>query len=175
VAHRGWLTNAQLIDSVAVGQVTPGPVFTTATFIGFIFGGISGVIAAAVGIFLPAFVVVALSGPLVSRIRKFKLAGASLDGVNVPSLALMAAVSWQLSRASLVEVVTITLAPSLIVLLRFRVNPAWLVFAGSLFGLMTRTAKLWIADAATGCRRRRGERAQSLTSPQTRPNMLLPL
>lgn len=138
VTHRGWLTDAQLVDAVAIGQVTPGPVFTTATFIGFILGGIRGALVATVGIFLPAFLLVAASGPLVPRIRKSKTASAFLDGVNVASLALMAAVSWQLGRASLVDLVTVVLAlASLIALSRFRLNSAWLVLAGAVAGLIT--------------------------------------
>jgi chromate transporter len=137
VTHRGWLTDAQLVDAVAVGQVTPGPVFTTSTFIGFILGGIRGAILATVGIFLPGFLLVAASGPLVPRIRKSKIASAFLDGVNVASLALMAAVTWQLGRASLVDVVTFPLTvASLIALLRFRLNSAWLVLAGAIMGLI---------------------------------------
>lgn len=138
VTHRGWLTDAQLIDAVAVGQVTPGPVFTTATFIGFILGGIQGAVVSTVGIFLPAFVLVGVSGPLVPRIRKSKPAGAFLDGVNVSSLALMATVTWQFGRASLVDALTTLLAvASSIALLRFRVNSAWLVFIGAAIGLIT--------------------------------------
>jgi len=137
VTHRGWLTDAQLVDAVAVGQVTPGPVFTTATFIGFILGGIRGAVVATVGIFLPAFLLVAVSGPLVPRIRKSRIVGAFLDGVNVASLALMAAVSWQLGRVSLVDTATVLLAAaSLIALVRFRVNSAWLVLLGATIGLM---------------------------------------
>jgi chromate transporter len=136
VTHRGWLTDTQLIDAVAVGQVTPGPVFTTATFIGFILGGIRGAILSTLGIFLPAFLLVAVSGPLVPHIRKSKIAGTFLDGVNVASLALMAAVTWQLGRASLVDTATALLAvASLIALLRFRVNSAWLVLVGATVGL----------------------------------------
>lgn len=139
VAHRGWLTDAQLIDAVAVGQVTPGPVFTTATFIGYLLAGMKGATVATIGIFLPAFVLVAISGPLVFTIRKSKVAGAFLDGVNVASLALMAVVSWQLARASLVNIQTATLAIlSLIALLRFRLNSAWLVLAGAFIGVLTR-------------------------------------
>ena len=138
VANRGWLTDAQLVDAVAVGQVTPGPVFTTATFIGFILGGIRGAVLATIGIFVPAFILVAVSGPLVPRIRKSKIAGAILDGVNVASLALMAVVTWQLGRASIMDVVTVVLAiASLFVLLRFRFNSAWLVLIGSVIGLVT--------------------------------------
>jgi len=138
VSNRGWLTDAQLVDAVAVGQVTPGPVFTTATFIGFILGGIRGAVLATIGIFVPAFILVAVSGPLVPRIRKSKIAGAILDGVNVASLALMAVVTWQLGRASIVDVVTVVLAvASLFVLLRFKLNSAWLVLIGSIIGLVT--------------------------------------
>ena len=137
VVHRGWVTDSQLVDAVAVGQVTPGPVFTTATFIGYLLGGIRGAVVATVGIFLPAFVLVAVSGPLVPRIRKSKIAGAFLDGVNVGSLALMAAVTWELGRASLVGAVTILLTVvSLIALLRFRLNSAWLVLIGAITGLI---------------------------------------
>lgn len=136
VAHRGWLTDSQLLDAIAVGQVTPGPVFTTATFVGYLLGGVHGALVATVGIFLPAFVLVAVSGPLVPRIRKSKIASAFLDGVNVGSLALMAAVTWQLGQASLVGVVTVVLAlASLFALLRFRVNSAWLVLIGAIVGI----------------------------------------
>jgi chromate transporter len=118
--------------------VTPGPVFTTATFIGFLVGGIRGAVFATVGIFLPAFVLVAASGPLVPRIRKSKIASAFLDGVNMASLALMAAVSWQVGRAALVDLITVVLAVgSLIALLRLRLNSAWLVLIGAIMGLIT--------------------------------------
>jgi chromate transporter len=143
VVQRGWITDSQLLDAVAVGQVTPGPVFTTATFVGYLLGGIRGAVVATVGIFLPAFLLVAVSGPLVPRIRKSKLAGAFLDGVNVGSLALMAAVTWQLGRASLTDAVTVVLAlASLLALLRFRVNSAWLVLFGAILGLLMHTNSL---------------------------------
>lgn len=143
VVHRGWLTDAQLMDAVAVGQVTPGPVFTTATFVGYLLGGVRGASVATVGIFLPAFLLVAASGPLIPRIRQSKMAGAFLDGVNVGSLALMAEVTWQLARASLVDLITIALAfAALVVLLRWRLNSAWLVFIGALIGLLARTLHL---------------------------------
>lgn len=137
VAQRGWLTDGQLVDAVAVGQVTPGPVFTTATFIGYLLGGVRGALVATAGIFIPGFLLVAASGPLVPRIRKSKIAGAFLDGVNGGSLALMAVVSWQLCRASLVDVVTIVLsAASLLALWRWRMNSAWLVFVGAVVGIL---------------------------------------
>ena len=140
VVHRGWLTDSQLIDAVAVGQLTPGPVFTTATFIGYLLGGLRGSVVATVGIFAPAFLLVAVSGPLIPRIRRSRIAGAFLDGVNVGSLALMAEVTWQLGRASLVDVVTLTLAiVSAAALLRWRLNSAWLILGGAFVGLLTRT------------------------------------
>ena len=139
VLHRGWLSDSQLLDAVAVGQVTPGPVFTTATFIGYILAGMRGATLATIGIFLPAFVLVALSGPIVFSIRKSKPAGAFLDGVNVASLALMLAVSWQLARASLVDIKTAAIALiCLLLLLRFRVNSVWLVLGGALTGILSR-------------------------------------
>jgi chromate transporter len=139
VTHRGWLTDGQLVDAVALGQVTPGPVFTTATFIGYVVGGIRGAVVATIGVFLPAFLLVAASGPLVPRIRKSQIAGAFLDGVNVGSLALMAAVTWQLGRASLIDAVTIGLSiVSLIALFRFRLNSAWLVLIGAIVGMLGR-------------------------------------
>lgn len=132
-----WLTSAQLLDAVAVGQVTPGPVFTTATFIGYVLAGPKGAVAATVGIFLPAFVFVALSGPLVPRIRRSPLAGAFLDGVNVASLALMAVVTWQLAHDALTAPLSLLLAAvSAVLLLRYRVNSAWLLLGGAILGLL---------------------------------------
>jgi chromate transporter len=139
VLHRAWLTDSQLIDAVAVGQVTPGPVFTTATFIGYLLARMSGAAVATIGIFLPAFILVAISGPIVFEIRRSKIAGAFLDGVIVASLALMAAVSWQLARASVIDLKTAVLATvSLFLLLRFRVNSAWLVLGGAVVGILSR-------------------------------------
>jgi chromate transporter len=136
VVQRHWLTEAQLVDAIAVGQVTPGPVFTTATFIGYILGRSSGAAIATAGIFLPAFVFVALSGPLLPRIRRSKSASAFLDGVNVASLALMAVVTAQLARASLVDPLTIGLAAaSAFVLFRYKINPTWIIGAGALVGV----------------------------------------
>lgn len=137
VEHWGWLTEAQLLDAIAVGQLTPGPVFTTATFIGYVLGGPVGASVATVGIFLPAFVFVALSGPLIPRLRRSWVAGAFLDGVNVASLALMAVVTCQLGRAALVDAPTLLLAGvSALLLVRYRVNSAWLVLGGGAVGLL---------------------------------------
>jgi chromate transporter len=137
VTRLGWLTEAQLLDAVAVGQLTPGPVFTTATFIGYVLGGMPGAAVATVGIFLPAFFFVAVSGPLIPRLRRSAVAGRFLDGVNAASLAVMAAVTVQLGRAALVDGLTVGLAlVSAVLLVKFRVNSAWLVLGGALVGLL---------------------------------------
>jgi len=133
-----WLTQAQLLDATAVGQVTPGPLFTTATFIGYVLGGPLAALVATLGIFLPSFVFVALSGPLLPRLRKSALAGAFLDGVNVAALALMAAVTWQLGREALVDFLTTAVAVlSAGLLLRYRVNSAWLILGVALLGFLS--------------------------------------
>jgi chromate transporter len=130
-----WLSEAQLLDAVAAGQVTPGPVFSTATFIGYLLGGLGGATLATVGIFLPAFFFVAISGPLVPRLRRSKMAGAFLDGVNVASLALMAVVTWHLGRVAIVDLPTLVLASAAaFVLLRFRVGSIWVVLGGAIAG-----------------------------------------
>ena len=137
VVRLGWLSEAQLLDAVAVGQVTPGPVFTTATFVGYVLSGHAGAAAATAGIFLPAFFFVAVSGPLIPRLRRSAAAGAFLDGVNVASLALMAVVTWQLGWSAVRDFPTAVLAVgSAVLLLRYRVNSSWLVGAGAVIGLL---------------------------------------
>lgn len=132
-----WLSEAQLLDAIAVGQITPGPLFTTATFIGYVLGGVPAAALATLGIFLPAFLFVAISGPVIPRLRSSALASAFLDGVVVASLALMAVVSWHLGRAALRDVPTVLLAlASGVLLIRFRVNSAWLVLGGAAVGLV---------------------------------------
>lgn len=139
VVRLRWLTDRQLLDAIAVGQVTPGPVFTTATFVGYLLGGWWGALVATVGIFLPSFVFVAATHPFIPRLRRSPWASGFLDGANVASLGLMAAVTLQLGRAALVDEATILLAlASAVLLFRFRVNSAWLVLAGALFGLLSR-------------------------------------
>lgn len=135
VERLGWLTEQQLLDAVAIGQLVPGPIFTTATFIGYLLGGPWGAVVATVGIFLPAFFFVAVSGPLVPRLRRSPTAGAALDGVNVASLALMAAVSWQLGRSALVDPFTVAIAlGTLVALIHYRVRSSWLILAGAVAG-----------------------------------------
>ena len=137
VERLGWLTEAQLIDAIAIGQVTPGPVFTSATFIGYVLGGPTGAAVATIGIFLPAFVFVALSGSLVPRLRRSPAAGAVLDGVNVASLALMAVVSFHLARAAFVDALTVGVAAiALLALVRLRINSAWLIVAAAAIGFL---------------------------------------
>ena len=133
-----WLSDAQLLDAIAIGQVTPGPVFTTATFIGYVLAGPLGAVISTLGIFLPAFVFVALSSPLVRFVRRSTIGGAFLDGLNVASLALMAVVTWQLGIAAIVDSITVTLViVSTILLIRFRLNSVWLVLGGGIIGLLT--------------------------------------
>ena len=130
-----WLTQSQLLDAVAIGQVTPGPLSSTATFIGYVLGGPRGAALATVGIFLPAFFFVSVSGPLLPRLRRSPLAGAFLDGVNAGSFALMVTVTWQLGRAAIVDTTTLVLAAaSALLLLRFRLNSAWLILLGATVG-----------------------------------------
>jgi chromate transporter len=138
VVRFGWLTDQQLIDAIAIGQVTPGPVFTTATFIGYLLGGLPGALLATLGIFLPSFIFVAISNPIIPRIRNSPWASSLLDGVNAASLGLMAAVTWQLGRSSLIDPLTILVAIiSLVLLLRFKLNSTWLIAAGALTGWLS--------------------------------------
>ena len=139
VDRLGWLTDRQLLDAVAVGQFTPGPVFTTATFIGYLLAGWPGALLSTLAIFLPSFVLVAASYPLLPRIRGSRWMSAFLDGVNVAAVGLMAAVTWQLARAAIVDVFTAALAVvAAVLLLRTRLNSAWLVLGGAAAGLVFR-------------------------------------
>jgi chromate transporter len=130
-----WLTEKQLIDAVAVGQFTPGPLFTTATFIGYVVAGWPGALVATVGIFVPGFLLVAVMGPLIPRIRRAPLVAAALDGVIAASIALMAVVTWQLGMAAIVDRTTLVLfVLSVTALLRFRLNSAGLIGAAAVVG-----------------------------------------
>ncbi len=137
VERLGWLTQAQLLDAVAIGQVTPGPLFTTATFIGYVLGGLPGGLLATAGIFLPSFILVAVTHGWIERLRHSPLAAAFLDGVNAASLGLMAAVALQLGAASFVDLPTALIGLLTAVLLfRYKVNSTWLIFGGGLAGLL---------------------------------------
>ena len=139
VNRLGWLTDQQLLDAIAVGQFTPGPVFTTATFIGYVVGGWTGAVVATVAVFLPSFVFVAVVYPLVPRLRASPWTAAFLDGANAAAVGLMAAVAWQLGTTSIVDGLTAALGlVSTVLLIRFRVNSAWLVLGGALAGLLAR-------------------------------------
>lgn len=134
----GLLSDQELLDAVAVGQVTPGPVFTTATFVGYLLAGVPGALLATVGIFLPAFVFVAITGPLIPRLRESPILAGLLDGANVVSLALMAGVTWQLGRASVFEPIPALIAlVSLVLLFKTEINPVWLVIGGGVIGIIS--------------------------------------
>lgn len=139
VENRHWITNSQLLDAVAVGQVTPGPVFTTATFIGYLLKGVPGGIVATAGIFLPAFILVWATGPIVKRMREWPAAGAFLDGLNVGAVAVLIYISWELGHDAIVDVPTILIAAiSGVLLFALRVNSTWLVLGGGIIGLLLR-------------------------------------
>ena len=136
VVNRHWLSSKQLLDAVAAGQITPGPLFTTATFIGYVLKGVPGAVVSTIGIFVPAFVLCAVSGPVVPWLRRSPVAGAFLDGVNVASLALMAMVTWQLGRTALMDVLTVATAVlGAVLLFRYRVSAAWLALGGIAWGV----------------------------------------
>jgi chromate transporter len=137
VDRLGWLTDRQLLDAVAIGQFTPGPLFTTATFIGYVLGGVPAALLATVGIFLPSFIFVLVSNPWIAKLRESETASSFLDGVNGSALALMAVVTWQLGLSSIVDWRTAALAViALLLLIRFRVNSVWLVSGGGAIGLL---------------------------------------
>ena len=138
VVRLGWLTDAQVIDAIAVaGQVTPGPVFTSATFIGYILGGWPSALLATLGIFLPSFLLVGLLSRVLPFVRKSWWAASFLDGVNAASLGLMTAVAIQMGRVVLVDIFTIALTlGTLVLVFRFKVNSVWLVLGGGLLGVI---------------------------------------
>ncbi|WP_129629035.1 chromate efflux transporter [Candidatus Oscillochloris fontis] len=139
VVRLGWLTNQQLLDAIAIGQFTPGPLFTSATFIGYLVAGLPGAVLATLGIFLPSFLFVAGVNPLIPVLRRSPWMGGFLDGVNVAALGLMAAVLWELGRAALVDWLTVLLAlVAALLLFRFKLNSAWLVLGGGVVALLVR-------------------------------------
>lgn len=137
VLHLHWLTDHQLLDAISIGQFTPGPVFTTATFIGYIVGGLPGALLATLGIFLPSFLFIALIHPVATRLRRSQWTAPLLDGVNVAALALMAGVLIQLGQNALADILTWVIAVSaFVILLRFKINSVWLILAGAAIGLI---------------------------------------
>jgi chromate transporter len=140
VLSHGWLTEGQLLDAIAVGQFTPGPLFTTATFVGYLLRGVPGAVVATVAIFLPAFVMTAVLEPVIGKLRNTPVTAAALDGLNAAAVALMAGVTWFLGRDAVVGAPTALLAGgALLALLRWRVNPVWLMAAGAAAGLVLRS------------------------------------
>jgi chromate transporter len=137
VERLGWLTRAQLLDAIVAGQITPGPVFTTATFIGYQLAGWPGAVVATVGIFAPAFVFVAASGPIIPALRRSRVTAAVLDAINVASLALMTGVTVLLARDAITGPLTLAIAAAAALLLvRFRVEPTLLIAAGGVIGVL---------------------------------------
>jgi chromate transporter len=137
VQQHAWLTRQQLLDAIAIGQFTPGPVLSTATFIGYLLGGVPGAAVATVGIFLPSFFYVALLAPVLFRLRRSAWIGAFLDSVNVCALALMTGVTIRLATDALRGwPSSVIAAVALVALLRWKVNSAWIVLGGGIMGLL---------------------------------------
>jgi chromate transporter len=141
VTRLHWLTEKQLLDAIAAGQITPGPVFASATFVGYLTGGFNGALLATLGVFLPSFVFVAIVFPLIPRLRGSTSARTFLNGINAATMGLMAAVSWQLARGAIVD--TFTALEALIaffILLRYQINAAWLILGGVVAGVVMKFA-----------------------------------
>lgn len=144
VERLGWMTDEQLVDAIAIGQLTPGPVFTTATLVGYFVEGVPGALVATVGIFLPSFLFVGLLTPIVPRLRRSTWTASALDGVNAASLGLMVAVMLQLGQASLIDAPTVLVAAvSAVLLFRYRVNSTWLILGGALVGVGANGGQWW--------------------------------
>jgi chromate transporter len=129
-----WLTEVQLLDAVAAGQITPGPTFASATFIGYLLAGLPGSIVATIAVFLPSFLLAVLSGPLLGKLRNSTAVAAVLDGLNAGSIALMAAVCYQLGRAAVGDWFGVVLMFASAALVWKRVNPAWAILLGAFAG-----------------------------------------
>jgi len=141
VAHLHWLTDKQLLDAIAMGQITPGPVFTSATFIGYLLGGMKGALLSTLAMFLPSFIYVAIVFPLIPKLKGSPYARIFLDGINASTLGLMGAVSWQLARGAIVDIFTAAEAiVAFLILLRFRINSAWLIVGGVVVGVVYKLA-----------------------------------
>ena len=137
VQRYGWLTQAQLLDAIAVGQVTPGPVFTSATFIGYLLAGPTGAVVATFGIFLPAFLFTALSATVLHRVRNAPAVRGFLDGVNAAAVALIAVVLYKLTHSALVDITMVAIAAIAAVLIFWlKVNSAWVIVGAAAIGLV---------------------------------------
>jgi chromate transporter len=135
VGNLGWLTQPQLLDAIAIGQFTPGPVLSTATFIGYLIAGVPGAIAATLGIFLPSFLFVLILNPIIPRLREMAWTAAFLDAVNAAAVALMLAVTIALGRETLVNwQAWVILGLAALLAFRFKLNSAWLVLGGAVLG-----------------------------------------
>ena len=136
LVSKGWLGKQQLVDAIAAGQFTPGPVFSSATFIGWQLGGLTGAVAATVGIFLPSFLFVALLNPLIPRLRTSQLMSAFLDTVNIVSVAIILAVIFEMGRATLVDwrTVLIAVAGFFVTFFFKKWNTAFIILGGALLG-----------------------------------------
>ena len=136
VVRLGWLTHQQLLDAIAVGQITPGPVASSATFVGYLMGGLPSALLATVAFFLPSFFFTALISRILPWLRKSWWSGAFLDGVNISALGLMVGVTWELGRAGVVDPFTILLTViALFLVFRSKINSAWLILGGGLLGV----------------------------------------
>jgi chromate transporter len=131
VAHLHWLTDKQLLDAVAAGQITPGPVFASATFVGYLTGGLKGALLATLGMFLPSFILIAIVFPFIPKLKGSAGTRIFLDGINAVTVGLMTAVSWQLARGAILDAFTAVEAiAGLLILRRFQINSAWLILGG---------------------------------------------
>jgi len=141
VRHLHWLTEKQLLDAIAAGQITPGPVYASATFIGYVTGGLKGALLATLGIFLPSFMFVAIIFPLIPKLKGSPSARAFLNGINAATMGLMAAVSWQLARGAIVDIFTgLETVIAFFILLRYQINAAWLILGGIVAGFVMKFA-----------------------------------
>jgi len=137
VVRSNWLTEQQLLDAVSIGQFTPGPVFSTATFIGYLLGGVPGALLATLGIFLPSFLMIGALTPFLPRVRRSPWTASAMDGVNAAVIGVIAGVTVQLARGALIDVLTVVISlVALVVSLRWRINSAWLIVAGAGIGLL---------------------------------------
>ncbi|HSY59967.1 MAG TPA: chromate efflux transporter [Terriglobales bacterium] len=141
VAHLHWLTEKQLLDAIAAGQITPGPVFASATFVGYLTGGLKGALLATLGMFLPSFIFIAILFPFIPKLKGSAGARTFLDGINAVTVGLMAAVSWQLARGAILDAFTAAEAViGFIILRRYQINSAWLILGGLVAGFALKFA-----------------------------------